>query len=129
LGVLLGRLELMSESLQDGRLPSSELEPKALILELNAELWQHFTAEEGAGYFGTLVMERPLLIPRIQALYVDHRTILKMTTALVTTAQEAARREDFVLEARRLLARFRDHERAESLVLQEFLVSEPPAQT
>jgi hypothetical protein len=89
-----------------------------LILEFDRELREHFAAEEQEGYFGALVEEKPELRSQIERLRVEHREIAALAAELEagSPAWDAERQS----RLGRLLDRFRDHERAEAKMLQDF---------
>ena len=80
----LGRLRLMCSKLEDGqRAADSEPSPTSLLLELRTDLAEHFAAEEGQDYFGTVVDEAPQLQRQIDELKAEHVAMLTMVDELV----------------------------------------------
>jgi hypothetical protein len=103
----------------DTPLPSDE-ERLRLIVEWQTQLSRHFEAEESPRYFGTLVADRPELIPRIGELRADHAAMLDSLRLLTTLAKEAIESRAFAVRALHLIEQLERHERAESELMREF---------
>ena len=96
--------------------PCAELWP--LIFEFGRELREHFTAEETGGYFVALTEERPQLHVRIDRLRDDHRAIVALLVEL--EGGLGSWNDELCSRLSLLLNRFRQHERAEAKLLQDF---------
>lgn len=122
----LRRLRELCILLGDQSVPS-ELEPNALLDEFREQMVDHFATEEADDYFGTLATEAPALAPRIALLEAEHWEFIETVDQLLLLSQHADRRAELVTRLTELLARFEAHERAESVLLQEFFLQDESA--
>lgn len=122
LRVTLRRLEQLCTTLE-GTKQAPPVEPAALTLiaELFADLSQHFAAEEGDAYFGTMTRDRPSSAGRIAELKQQHTEMLDALGSLRRLAGTGSWDELPPL-ARRFVAALRAHEIAEARLLQEFFL-------
>lgn len=118
LATTLRRLRLMCAALEDDphALPA-ELGPNLLIVELRADLAEHFAAEETDQYFGTVVDEAPALAPDIARLKSEHVTMLRAAEVLCDLARDRARWSRLPAPTRELIGQLERHEHAESKLL------------
>jgi hypothetical protein len=122
LGVTLRSLEKLCATLDETeRAPPLEPAALELIVELHAELSQHFTAEEGDAYFGAMARDRPGSAHRIAELKQQHAEMLAAVGSLRDLAGQA-RWTELSSPARRFVAGLRAHEAAETRLLQEFFL-------
>jgi hypothetical protein len=101
----------------------SELEPGRLLSALRTDLTQHFSAEEGEDYFGTVVAEDPQLEAEIDALKAEHATMLDAVGVLAELATDPARWTDLPGPTRLLVMQLERHEGSESKLLRSFFFS------
>jgi hypothetical protein len=122
----LRRLRSMCAALEDGQaqLPA-DLSPEALLGQLQADLTEHFLAEESADYFGVVVEEEPSLAPQIAGLKWEHLTMLHAVSVLCELAKDRERWLHLPAPTRELVAELTRHELAESRLLRS-LFSAPP---
>jgi hypothetical protein len=90
--------------------------------ELEHEMRDHFLAEEGDGYFGTLVRELPSLLPRVAELRADHTRMIEIIEELRGLAEDATRYSDLAKSAESLREQFNAHERIEADLVRTFLL-------
>lgn len=120
LGVILRRLGQMCTTLDAQRELEAELSPAPLFRELRSDLERHFASEESDAHFGVIVQERPALDPNVDALKVEHRLMLSWIAQLLTLAEDQRQWPRLPVPTRRLIEKLREHERAETLLLQDF---------
>jgi hypothetical protein len=97
------------------------LPPSSLVAGLRTQLERRFGLEEGDGYFGTVLGEAPWLAPRIAELKRQHAAILAELERLWPIATDAGRWRELEAPLSGLIATFRAHERAESLLVSDFI--------
>jgi hypothetical protein len=95
-----------------------------VIVEWQSQLSRHFAAEESSRYFGTLVTDRPELIPRIAELRAEHAAMLDTLELLIRLAGAANAATELSARTLRLIEQLDLHERAESALMQEFFEQE-----
>jgi hypothetical protein len=124
LGITLRELKALCSALEKGQpdLPR-ELEPRRLLAALSTELAGHFAAEESEAYFGTVVAEEPQLVVEIDALKMEHVSMLGAVDVLVELAADAGRWTGLPAPTRRLIAQLERHEGSESKLLRKFFFS------
>jgi hypothetical protein len=124
LGITLRELKALCSALEHGQdeLPR-ELEPGRLLSALRTDLTQHFSAEEGEDYFGTVVAEDPQLEAEIDALKAEHATMLDAVGVLAELATDPARWTDLPGPTRLLVMQLERHEGSESKLLRSFFFS------
>jgi hypothetical protein len=120
IGVTRRQLLKMCEALERNPLAlPEELSPPTLIGEFRADLLEHFSAEESADYFGTVVEEDPTLAAQIDALKWEHQLMLRALDVLSELVNDRARWEGITPRMRELLAQLERHERRENTLLRD----------
>lgn len=95
--------------------------PGEFLRYFRRELSKHFDAEQSDAYFGVIRADRPSLAPVIAEFEEVHVRLLALSDELIAL-YETRRWNDLARTAAQLAALFRQHERQESLLMQEFLV-------
>ena len=93
-----------------------------LIEQFRNLLFKHFAAEEDPGYFGTLVKAMPALGGEISRLCMEHQVFRLEVQRLIELSGAANKRDEFGVRLASLLDRFREHERSENLLIQEYFL-------
>jgi hypothetical protein len=103
---------------------AGESERIQVIVEWRTRLSRHFETEESPRYFGTLVTERPALIPRVAELRAEHTAVLETLELLIRLAGDPDRTLEFAARTLGLIATLERHEQAESILMREFMEGE-----
>ena len=128
IGRTLGQVRRMCAALEASPQPLlAELEPERLILQLRADLAEHFSIEEAQDYFGTVVDEAPWLADEISGLKGEHVAMLNALDALAELARDAMRWSALPPPTLELIAVLERHERRESSLLREMFLPRDPA--
>ena len=102
----------------------SRLQPSRLLADLTSVLATHFAVEEAGIYFGSIVRERPHFAGKVAELRAEHDVMLSIVTQLREMASTRNGWPRIAAPGRVLLEMLAAHERAESRLLQTFMLSE-----
>jgi hypothetical protein len=112
---------MLSEVVEDDPPPAAE--GCRLIDEFALRMRAHFEAEE-TEYFATLVAACPRFEGRVAELRLEHEQFLERVQRLRAAFELDGIRHDARSKLAVLISDFRRHEGTETILLQEFLVSE-----
>jgi hypothetical protein len=119
LDVTLARVAELYQSLELGR---RDIDPVAVLSQLSVDFALHFALEEGSGYFGAALRERPGLSHDIAELHREHAVLLDELDTVRAVAADERRSSELASAILRLVTDLRAHESKEVALLQELVL-------
>lgn len=97
----------------------TDVDPHGVLSALRVDLELHFALEEGDGYFGAFVRDRPGLAHGVDELREEHTALLEKLDGLRAMASALGAARELAEPTARVIQAFRDHEHKEADLLQE----------